>query len=132
MWRASARCSLRAGSASFFESGRMAALMGAVVRMAERPGRAFESKILREVPGATQQLPSAALGLAAGGRLPVDPSDPERSLDPVFQLDIALPLEAATAGIGGRVHVRFDHGSEPIAARAFRGLRRLFLRRLGI
>jgi hypothetical protein len=30
------------------------------------------------------------------------------------------------------VHVRFDHGAEPVGLRAYRALRRLFLRQLGV
>lgn len=103
------------------------------LRLAERPDRVHESAILREIPEATAILPSAALGLAGGGRIPVDPGDPDgrRALEPFFRLDVALPPEAAVR-IGGRVHVRFHHGAEPIAIRVVRGVRRVFLGRLGV
>jgi len=63
----------------------------------------------------------------------VDPSDPEglQTLEPVFQLEIALADAASIGEIGGRAYVRLDHGAEPAAAQAYRALRRLFLRRLG-
>jgi hypothetical protein len=35
-------------------------------------------------------------------------------LDRWFQLDLALPPGAVTSHYGGRVHVRFDLGSEPM------------------
>ena len=78
------------------------------------------------------ELPSLALGSAAGGRLSVDLDD-ERGLttaEPVFQLDLSLPANATVAGIGARVQIRFVHPPEPIAVRAIRGLRRLFLGKL--
>jgi putative peptide zinc metalloprotease protein len=50
----------------------------------------------------------------------------------VFQLDVRLPDDAERPPIGSRVYVRFDHGAEPPGLRAWRGLRRLLLRRIGV
>ena len=107
---------------------------GVELRLSERLEQPLRSSIRREVPAATHRLPSSALGTSAGGRVPVDPADPDgvNTLERVFQLDVALPDEAAAQRIGGRVHVRFHHGSEPVASRAYRALRRVFLRRLGV
>jgi len=104
------------------------------VRLQSRIGEVLRARIRREVPGATNRLPSAALGTHGGGRLAVDPADPEglQTLEPVFQLDLSLLQSRSIREIGGRAHVRFDHGSEPLAAQAYRGLRRLFLRELGV
>ena len=104
------------------------------VRLSPRVGEVLPASIEREVPAATDQLPSRALGIAGGGRLGVDPADPEglRTLDRVFQVDLALPRDAYVGEIGGRVYVRFDHGAEPVALRAYRSLRRVFLRQLGV
>jgi putative peptide zinc metalloprotease protein len=103
------------------------------VRLAHDPGRVLPARIIREVPAATDRLPAQALGSAAGGPFVVDPGDPEglRTLEPVFQFDLALP-DGAMRAAGERVHVRFDHGTEPLAGRAYRALRRLFLRQLGV
>jgi len=86
------------------------------------------------VPAATQRLPSRALGTAGGGEWAVDPSDPEglRTLVPVFELDLMLPEAPAMSAIGEAVYVRFDHGNEPLAMRAYRGLRRLLLSRFSV
>ncbi len=102
------------------------------VRLSSRPRRAFPASIRREVPAATNRLPSAALGAAGGGLLPVDATDPEglRTPQAVFQLELALQEEAGVRQIGERVYVRFDHGSEPLALRVFRALRRLLLRHI--
>lgn len=101
----------------------------ASVRLAELPGEGFPARVLRAVPAATEQLPSAALGDFAGGRLPVDPADKDhlRTPAPIFVIDLTLegpPLERA----GGRGWVRFDHGWQPLAVQWGRQLKQLFLR----
>ena len=60
--------------------------------------------------------------------------DPEglSSVDTVFQFDVSLPDDAPVDFVGGRVYVRFDHGTEPLAGQAWRSLRRVLLRRLGV
>jgi putative peptide zinc metalloprotease protein len=103
------------------------------VRLSRQIGRVLPAVILRAVPGATHRLPNPALGTRGGGRFGVDPSDPEglQTLEPVFQLELALADAASIGEIGGRAYVRLDHGAEPAAAQAYRALRRLFLRRFG-
>ncbi|MCP5056884.1 MAG: PqqD family peptide modification chaperone [bacterium] len=103
------------------------------VRMAHAPTRELPGRIVREVPAAGHRLPTAALGTAGGGPLAVDPADPDglRTLEPMFQFDLELPPGHLRA-VGEFVHVRFDHGAEPVGLRAFRSLRRLFLRQLGV
>ena len=107
---------------------------GVEVRLADRLDEALPGEILREVPAATNQLPSRALGMDGGGPFAVDPRDPEglSSLDTVFQFDVGLPEDAPVDYVGGRVYVRFDHGTEPLAGQAWRSLRRVLLRRLGV
>jgi putative peptide zinc metalloprotease protein len=104
------------------------------VRLAHDLGTVVPAELEREIPAATNQLPSRALGTDGGGRFAVDPMDPEglQTLEPVFQFDLRLPTTVETLGAGQRVYVRFDHGSEPIGRRAYRSLRRLFLRRLNV
>jgi putative peptide zinc metalloprotease protein len=103
------------------------------VRLAHDVGQVLPGRITRQVPAASDRLPTQALGTAGGGPFAVDPADPEglRTLEPVFQFDLALP-EGAVRAAGERVHVRFDHGAEPVGLRAYRALRRLFLRQLGV
>jgi putative peptide zinc metalloprotease protein len=48
----------------------------------------------------------------------------------VFELDLGLSDSAGA--VGEIVYVRFDHGFEPLAMRAYRGVRRLLLSRLGV
>jgi putative peptide zinc metalloprotease protein len=107
---------------------------GVEVRLSSRIAEAVPARILRLVPAATDLLPSRALGTTGGGRIPVDPVDADglRTLDSVFQLELAIAAKAAAEQMGGRVYVRFDHGAEPFALRVYRSLRRLFLRQLGV
>ena len=104
------------------------------MRLSSHLGGVLPASIDRAVPAATDQLPSRALGTAGGGRVPVHPGDPEglRTLETVFQLDLVLPDQARREAIGGRVYVRFHHGSEPLATRAYRALRRIFMRRIDV
>ena len=63
----------------------------------------------------------------------LDPAETQygKALQTHFEFEIALPA-ARPAGYGGRVYVRFEHGSESIASQVWRGLRQLFLQRLTI
>ena len=101
------------------------------LRLIDRPRRTFTSIILREVPAASEKLPSSALGSEGGGTIPVDPLDKEgvKSIEKIFQFDLALPASAGIHAFGGRVYVRFDHGWEPLGTRWYRQIRQLFLSR---
>ena len=107
---------------------------GVSVQLADRPGLTFAARIVRELPGATRNLPSAALGTAGGGTLEVDPQDPDgrRLLEPVFQLELAVDEAGAPTHSGGRAYVRFEHGRVPLAQQFWQRLRQLLLRHLGI
>jgi putative peptide zinc metalloprotease protein len=60
----------------------------------------------------------------------VDPQDPDgrRALEPVFRVE--LSVERNFGRLGGRAWVRFDHGTEALASRAWRATRQLLLRHL--
>lgn len=104
---------------------------GVEVRLAETPAASSRADIKRIVPAADLNLPSAALGTASGGMIPVDPTDPEgvRALESFFQLDLDMLEGVKDPHIGGRVYVRFEHGSMPIALQWYRSLLQLFLRK---
>jgi putative peptide zinc metalloprotease protein len=106
-------------------------LTGVDVRLANRPSISYAAKIVREVPAASDRLPSKALAEAGGGRFAADPRDNNqvKTLAKTFQFDLELPAEAASANFGSRALVRFDHGWEPLAKQWFRRLRQLFLSR---
>jgi putative peptide zinc metalloprotease protein len=106
----------------------------AELRLAEAIPEAFPSAVIREMPGGVDELPTAALGLDYGGAIPVDPKDPNglKTLERVFVFDLRLPSGAGPTVFGERVHVRFDHGGEPLAAQGWRRLRQLFLSRFNV
>jgi len=104
------------------------------VRMAERLTDVTQGAIRRLVPGATEQLPTTALGSEGGGQIVVDPRDPKgvTAVQKVFQVDIELPASAARLNVGGRAYVRFDHGWQPLAVQWYLALRQLFLARFNV
>jgi putative peptide zinc metalloprotease protein len=101
------------------------------VKLANKLSASYEAHIVREVPAASDSLPSKAFTEAGGGRFVADPRDANqvKTLQRTFQFDLELPMEAANTNFGSRVLVRFDHGSEPLGAQWYRRLRQLFLSR---
>ena len=106
-------------------------LRGLRFRLANRPGDSFDGEIIRAIPGATHDLPSAALAQSNGGLFPADPRDPEgrKALGRVFLYDIALPPELEDVPFGTRVHVRFRLDWEPWGWQISRRLRQMLLSR---
>ena len=94
----------------------------------------YSAEILREVPGGTMQLPTAALGSMGGGRIAIDPreADGRSTLERVFEIDIGLPPVATNSFLGQRMYVRFDLGYKPAGLQLYRSLRQLFLRRFSV
>ncbi len=107
---------------------------GVEVMLAGWGARPVPARIRREVPGASVQLPTAALGNAGGGPIAVDPRDKQgvTALRQVFQLELVLPAEARSEYLGARVFVRFDHGFKPVGIQIYRALRRLLLRQFNV
>jgi putative peptide zinc metalloprotease protein len=101
------------------------------IRLTHRPSETYQAKVVREVPAASDRLPSKAFTEAGGGRFTADPRDSNqmKTLQRTFQFDLELPPEAANTNFGSRVLVRFDHGLEPLALQWYRRLRQLFLSR---
>jgi putative peptide zinc metalloprotease protein len=107
---------------------------GVEVRLSERLDQPVPATFKREVPGASEMLPSPALGSDGGGSVPVDPRDQRgtTAVHKVFQVDIELPSDQHLLNVGGRVYVRFDHGRQPLAQQWYRELRQLFLARFSV
>lgn len=101
------------------------------VRMAHDLGRSVAAEIEREVPGATQVIPSMVLAVEGGGSIPIDPRAKNEPItfEALFQFDIAFALEEAMPRYGERVYVRFEHGSETAARQLYRQVRQVFLKR---
>jgi putative peptide zinc metalloprotease protein len=107
---------------------------GVVVRLAERLDETLPGTIRRVVPGASERLPTTALGSEGGGAVPVDPRDQQgvTAVGRVFQLDVELEKRSPLLNVGGRAYLRLDHLEEPLAARWYHQLRQLFLGRFHV
>lgn len=101
---------------------------GVRLRLSDSLDQSYASRIVRSFPGGVEELPTAALGLNAGGTVPTLPSDTNglKTLQRVFIVDLALP-EGVSPAFGERVHIRFEHGSECLAKQGWRRLRQVFL-----
>jgi putative peptide zinc metalloprotease protein len=104
------------------------------LRFADSVSDTYPVSVLREIPSASNELPTAALSPNGGGHIQVDPNDKEglKTLDRVFFVDLSLPTEAVPGAFGGRVYVRFDHVGEPLLGQMYRRLRQLFLSRFHV
>jgi len=104
------------------------------VRLADKLDADVEARVMREVPGGSNVLPSAVLGKQGGGVIDVDPRDPERraTFVRIFEYDLELPAQIDRSPTGTRAYVRFGHGSAPIAYQWYRRARQVFLGRFGV
>ena len=89
---------------------------------------AARAEFVRDVPAATRELPSAALGERAGGPYATDPTDSQglRTQEPVVVVDLKVPARELER-VGGRVWVRFEHCEQPLASRWYRRARQVLL-----
>ena len=103
-------------------------------RFPEKIAQCLPAVLRREVPAATDQLPGRALSQEGGGEIAIDPRDMmgTKAFQKIFLFDLELPGYEGLYNVGGRVHVRFDHGEEPLFWRFYRGIRQLFLRRFNV
>ena len=104
------------------------------IRLAGHLDSPFKTTIKREIPAASDHLPSPVLGTTGGGTIPVNPADPNglQTLSKMFQFEIVLPFQNEAIRIGERAYVLFDHGTEPLAMQWYRSLRKLFLRQFHV
>lgn len=100
------------------------------LRLSEQVGAVFEGKVVREIPGGDENLPSPALSAQGGGDIATDPRETKiaRALQRVFQLEVELTgADDRIGGFGQRVFVRFQHRGEPLGFQWYRSVRQLFL-----
>lgn len=103
------------------------------VRFASRPERSLGARIVGARPAVADRLPSLALTTRGGGAIHLDPTDQAGgTVERLFLFDLRTVEPMPFRGVGERVHVRFDHGSEPLGSRLWRRLRQLFLARLDV
>ena len=103
------------------------------IRFPDGIAEILPASLMREVPAATDQLPSRTLSQEGGGSIAIDPREMGgiKAFEKIFLFDIQLPM-AGYYNVGGRVHVRFDHGNEPLIWRWYRGIRQLFLKKFNV
>jgi putative peptide zinc metalloprotease protein len=120
------------------------------LRVDGRPGDHFTGRIIKVLTSGQQHLPSAALGLHAGGDLPVEPEEqvrgaeteqpatasgkPQfRAVEPFFEVQVAPGTDAAKyLWPGQRVVARFSLPASPLASQGWRALLQLLQRRFKI
>lgn len=107
---------------------------GVEVRLPQLMNVVWPATLVRGVPAASRQLPSAVLGSHGGGGLTTDPQDEQglRTVESVFEFELQLSYEVPHDFLGSRVYVRFEHPAEPIGLRAWRSVRRAFLSTLHV
>jgi len=104
------------------------------VRLSERITETVPAAVRRIVPGASEKLPTRALGTGGGGEVALDPSDRQglTAVQKVFQIDLQLSSSTKLINLGGRGYVRFDHGWAPLGVQWYRKIRQLFLSRFNV
>jgi putative peptide zinc metalloprotease protein len=104
------------------------------IRPVDQVGNSIQARIQREVPAATDELPSMTLSLQGGGKIGVDPSKPgdAKALEKLFVLDLELPPGRQANYLGERIYVRFEHDPEPLAHQWYREVRRVFLKKFNV
>jgi putative peptide zinc metalloprotease protein len=92
------------------------------------------AQVVREVPAAARDLPSAALSTAGGGRILADPQDTtgETALNSYYQFELALDVPVPREAFGSRVYVRFAHPWRPVGWQIWRRARLLVMRQLDV
>ena len=100
----------------------------AEVRLVGQAGAVLSVSELQIIPAEKRQLPSAALGWAAGGEVATAPNDTQglRTIEPFFEVRADVKPNAAAAMLHGRAgKIRFELAPEPLLrswARRFRQL----------
>ncbi len=104
------------------------------VRMINRNHDILEGRIVREVPGGEEYLPSKVLATEGGGAIATDPRDPKgpKALQRMFQFDVSLQGRSHFDLFGQRVLVRFEHHATPLLVQWYRAIRLLFLSRFSV
>ena len=109
-------------------------LTRAELRVADDIDEIHQVSTVRAMPGAVDELPSAALGSVGGGEITVDPQDENgtKVLERVFLFDLDLDGQVRPERFGTHVHVRFEHRYEPLVRQWYRRIRQLFLSRFDV
>lgn len=104
--------------------------MPAEARLRGSGGPAINATITRIWPASTRELPTTALAASTGGEILQDPSNPNRALSPITQIELT-PADHPGLIHGRRGTVRIALPPEPIATKLVRHFRTLIDARLG-
>jgi putative peptide zinc metalloprotease protein len=111
--------------ASLAEAGR-----NVQIRVRGQPENVIEGVVREILPAGQEQLPSAALGYAAGGSIQTAPDDRKgtKAAERFFEIRIS-PVSSARLLSGQRVVVRLETPPTPLMRQWWRSLLQLFQRR---
>jgi putative peptide zinc metalloprotease protein len=102
------------------------------IRVKNRPDLAFTGEIQQIIPAGQEQLPSAALGYAAGGATRIDQADAsgKRAAEPFFEVLVAPSANTSVALRPGQtMAVRIETARNPWLVQGWRSLLQLFQKR---
>jgi putative peptide zinc metalloprotease protein len=104
------------------------------LRLVNQPTVVMKGRMLRDVPGGEEQLPSIALAAEGGGEIATDPRETKspKALQRMFQFDVEIEDINLVDRFGQRVYVRFEHQMTPLSVQWYRSIRRLFLSSLNV
>jgi putative peptide zinc metalloprotease protein len=99
-------------------------------RLAGNLSAVLPAAIAREVPAASNELPSMALSVSGGGSIALDPNESKKpqAFKKNFLFDVELPGTTVTR-VGERAFIRFDHIPETLAFKWYRNFRRVLIKR---
>lgn len=102
------------------------------LKVKNRPGIELNGRIEKIIPAGQEQLPSAALGYAAGGAMRTDTKDTSgrRAAVPFFEI-LVVPSDPSAALMPGQTMVlRFETSPKPLVVQGWRALLQLFQQRI--
>ncbi|ABK44677.1 peptidase, M50 family [Magnetococcus marinus MC-1] len=112
--------------------------VGVALRSVDQVQRLIPARIIRQVPAASQDLPSMALSLQGGGEIGLDPGaggqagGQAQAIVSLFQFELAFEQSIRPQTLGSRLYVRFEHTPEPLLMQWYRSLRQTFLKRFAV
>lgn len=94
----------------------------------------LETKILRQTPNSSNQLPSSVLGSEGGGVITLSPKHENGLLasQHYFEVEVDIPEQWAKAFIGKRVYTKFNHAPKPLIQQWYRKAKQLLLRNFNV
>lgn len=103
------------------------------VRLVSDISNTLNATIVRSTPASSFELPSPVLTVEGGGGIPRDPKATNglKSFNPYYRLELSLN-ETPPVLLNQQLYVRITHSPEPLAARWYRSVRRVFLRQLDV